>query len=644
MKRDPAGAASLGSLQVAFAILSVVLLCVLAIAPATTHFSEWRAVQQRYNVLAQRAKLPPLEVRVRQITPAPDVVDRCGSCHLGAVGVAPVDGDPLFAAHPPIPHDPIRFGCTPCHGGQGRALTAQAAHNGEANFEEALLSPKYRAAACGRCHSHVVAPDPDRVESGQALFGTRGCDACHTVDGRDAATKRDLSRVGLRGYAREWHDEHVRVAAASTDSRWRSAPLPLPEKERTDLDAYLTSLIAAPQLMAGKLLVARLGCRGCHRIGGVGGDGPDLSDVGGRRSSDVDFSHVRGGRTLVDWLRAVLTEPSRLDPGSRMPASDLSPLQVDQMITYLLSLRTREIPAALWPRDRVRGMLLGERDFSVDGHALFLAFCSGCHGPRGEGRAPGDSAVVAAPAIGGAEFLAIAGDAFLQRTLREGRPEHRMPSWGASDGGLRPEEITAIVGYLRALQPAPPNSPELDASAPDLPRGRRVFHDDCSPCHGELGEGTAIGPPLAAGDNPVTTRESAIYGTLLNGVEGTAMGSFRSFDAPTLKALIGAVRALDRKEVSRRDWRPRSGDAKRGGDLFARRCRPCHGVRPGERRAPTIQDPHFIRMASDSFLTASIVRRHDRSREEVRPGPEEVADLVAYLRSLGAALEPKGRN
>ncbi|MFI5244607.1 MAG: c-type cytochrome, partial [Gemmatimonadales bacterium] len=135
-----------------------------------------------------------------------------------------------------------------------------------------------------------------------------------------------------------------------------------------------------------------------------------------------------------------------------------------------------------------------------------------------------------------------------------------------------------------------------------------------------------------------------IYGTLLNGVEGTAMGSFRSFDAPTLKALIGALRALDRREVSRRDWRPRSGNAKRGGDLFARRCAPCHGVRPEGRRAPTIQDPHFIGMASDSFLTASIVRRHDRSREEVRRGPDEVADLVAYLRSLGAVLESEGRN
>jgi hypothetical protein len=47
-------------------------------------------------------------------------------------------------------------------------------------------------------------------------------------------------------------------------------------------------------------------------------------------------------------------------------------------------------------------------------------------------------------------------------------------------------------------------------------------------------------------------------------------------------------------------------------------------------------------MAPDSFLTASIVRRHDRSRDELRRSPDEVSDLVAYLRSLGVKGEAKG--
>jgi mono/diheme cytochrome c family protein len=566
---ERAASVALGRLGIAFAILSVALFGVLAIAPAAAHFSEWRAVQQRYNVLARAAKLDPIEVRVRQMSPSADVVDRCGSCHLGAAGIAPMDGDPLFAPHPAIPHDPTRFGCTICHGGQGRALTMRAAHGRESNWDEPLLPRQHYEAGCGVCHSGFTVSEREGVASGQAFAG-------------------------------------------------------------------------APGLVEGKRLATRLGCRGCHRIGGVGGDGPDLSDIGSRKVSDLDFSNVRGGRTLVDWLREELSDPLRLDPHSRMPNPGLEASQIDPLITYLLSLRTREIPVAFWPRDRVQGLLLRERDFGVDGRTLFDAFCSACHGSRGEGRVLGGTAVEVAPAIGGASFVAIASDAFLRRTLREGRPDHRMPPWGASDSGLRPEEITAIIGYLRGLHPVPTSFDDVSASEIDLTRGRSVFEGTCTPCHGDRGEGSAIGPPLAAADNPVTPRESAIYGTLMNGVEDTAMGTFRTLDAGTLRALIGAVQTLDRVPASRKDWHPRRGDPARGADLFARVCATCHGARSEGRRAPAIQDPHFVAMAPDSFLTASIVRRHDRSRDELRRSPDEVSDLVAYLRSLGVKGESKG--
>ncbi|HSQ67381.1 MAG TPA: c-type cytochrome [Polyangiaceae bacterium] len=643
MAKDAGRATSraLGRLRIAFALLSITLLGVLAIAPATSHFSEWREAQQRYGNLAQRAKLEPIDVRVRQApSPTPDNVDRCGSCHLGAAGVAPVDGDPLFAAHPAIPHDPARFGCTICHGGQGRAVTRRAAHQGEANWEEALFPRPYREAGCGVCHSRVRLPEPELVASGRALFAVRGCGGCHDVDGHDLPTKRDLSKVGLRGFSRQWQDHHVRAAGESTDDRWAASPLPLGAEEHAAVDAFLESLVGAPQLVAGKLLVARLGCRGCHRIDGVGGDGPDLSDIGSRRPSELDFSRVRGEHSLAGWLRELLTDPSRLDPRSRMPAPGLAPAEIDQVITYLLSLRTDPISSAFWPPDRVRGMVLGERDFPTEGRPLFQAFCSACHGPRGIGRAPA-GAVAFAPAIGGDAFLAIASDGFLRETVRQGRPEH-MPAWGASDGGLHPEEIDAIASYLRTLQHALPSFAEVSASVLDLARGREVFQQTCTPCHGARGEGTAIGPPLAAADNPVTVREEAIYGTLARGVDDTAMGSFRTFDAPTLRALIGAVTTLDRTDGPRKDWRPRAGDPGRGRELFGRHCVTCHGARPEGRKAPAIEDPRFVATAPDSFLTASIVRRHDRSREELRRSPDEVADLVAYLRSLGPAPASAG--
>ncbi len=603
------------------------LLGVLAIAPTRTHFTEWREIQQRYNVLARRAKLEPIDVHVRQVSsPIVDGVDRCGSCHLGAAGLPAVSGDPLFAAHPPIPHDPARFGCTVCHGGQGRAVTKRAAHEGEANFQQRLFPAPYREAGCGTCHAYVPTPNPGLVTKGREAFVARGCPSCHSVDG--SAPKGDLSRIGLRDFARDWPDVHVRLAATSRDTRWGASVLLFEEVERGSIDAYLHTLIGAPRLMEGKLLVARLGCRGCHRIGKVGGDGPDLSEVGGRQESDVDFSRVRGEHTVATWMRELLLDPSRLDAHSRMPTPELKPAEVDAVVTYLLSLRPVDMPIKDWPRDRIQVVALGGRDFADDGAMLFTTFCSGCHGARGEGGTIARGAV-RGPAIGGQPFLAIATDAFVRDTMRQGRTAHRMPAW-ASESGLRSDELGAIVRYLRTLEPEPPSLEAVTSSEVDVALGQSVFAESCAPCHGARGEGSPVAPPLAAADNPVTRSANAIYGTLAQGVSGTAMGSFRSLDARTMRSVIAHVMTLERAPgATRTGWAPRAGDSARGRELFDRHCARCHLVEGSG--APAILDPSFASFASDAFVEASIVRRHDRRVEALRRSPDEIADLAAYV-------------
>ena len=107
----------LGLMVRIFAVLAVATVVALAIAPAKSVFTEWRDVQKRYNELAAK----PVPVGIQQIwNEKLGIVDRCVSCHLPAGGAAAVPGDPFFTAHPEIPHDPTEFGCTLCHGGQGR--------------------------------------------------------------------------------------------------------------------------------------------------------------------------------------------------------------------------------------------------------------------------------------------------------------------------------------------------------------------------------------------------------------------------------------------------------------------------------------------------------------------------------------------
>ena len=118
-------------------------------------------------------------------------------------------------------HPVDRFGCTPCHGGQGQALTANAAH--ALTHAEYWLTPVlgldehtgrtseetkgYMESNCRRCHDGVmmldygVNPETDEPQDyapnlteGLALFEDLGCHGCHAVEGYSAL--ENISKVG----------------------------------------------------------------------------------------------------------------------------------------------------------------------------------------------------------------------------------------------------------------------------------------------------------------------------------------------------------------------------------------------------------------------------------------------------------------
>lgn len=644
----------------AFALLALALLGALAVVPVRSYFTEWRAQQQRFNQLAARAGLSPVEVSIKQIfKPALGAVDRCPSCHLGMGAGQPISQEKLFAAHPPLPHQPRELGCTICHGGQARATRADAAHGKVAFWNEPILDPPYVQAGCGSCHSHLRVGKESQVERGRDLFGRRGCPSCHPVGGAEKARAPDLAYVGLRGFSPSWQSRHLEQSAAAAtadagtrDSAQGTSPLdrargerpftPLPPEESSAVEAYLGTLVGAPRLMAAKALAHRLGCRGCHPIHGIGGqDGPDLSDSGRKPVGELDYSGVRGPHTLASWQREHLLEPGRVVPGSLMPNLDLTEDQAELLTLYVLSLRQRVIPEAQVPRDRVRALHLGERDFPTDGESLFGVLCAACHGPRGEGRQFG-AFEARFPAIGDPEFLALADDSFLRQTVFRGRPARRMPAWGEKTGGLRPAEIDNLVAHLRSLEPLALPFEEVSKQPVELEAGRALYARDCAPCHGQRGEGSVLAPPHAAADNALTQDERQIHQRLTEGKPGTAMGRFRGYGPAALRGLIAQVRSLPRlDQVRRAGWAPGKGDASRGKELFAKACSGCHGERGEGKVGPAIGTPDFLLLATDGYIAATIVRGRGAAMPsfgQPRVGlpmlaPQEVADLVAFLRS-----------
>ena len=148
-----------------------------------------------------------------------NIVDRCESCHMGArepLKITPAamtlkgakkpdEYAEAFASHtdPELLqiHDPDKFGCSPCHQGNGRATTSVEKAHG--NYEHWLwpLFPKENSqAGCQTCHSGdmvLVSGDVQfqTINAGKDLFRQRGCNGCHRYEGYDPEPE-DLNSVG----------------------------------------------------------------------------------------------------------------------------------------------------------------------------------------------------------------------------------------------------------------------------------------------------------------------------------------------------------------------------------------------------------------------------------------------------------------
>ena len=299
----PGGLNTLRLLQL-LAAVTIVFLVILASAPVRPYFAEWRRVQQQYNRAAAAAGVSPTAIEVKQIwKPALGVTDRCVTCHLGMGAAPPLSGQTLFGAHPPIPHDPREFGCTVCHGGQGRATSKDAAHGFVSHWDEQMLERRHVGAGCGSCHDKFPEAPQRVLDAGARLVERLDCLGCHRIDGRGHGTAPDLTTVGLKGFDPDWHSKHLANheaakagkvggagaagaaggagGAAGGDDVWRSAYGPIAEADLAILDQFLRTRVGAPRVIEARALASARGCLGCHKLGGVGGDeGPALDAVG----------------------------------------------------------------------------------------------------------------------------------------------------------------------------------------------------------------------------------------------------------------------------------------------------------------------------------------------------------------------------
>lgn len=528
-------------------VSSIGVFLLLAVAAVSENFlKEWQGIQSN-----ARSTDGPIGIRLRQINnPSLNETDRCVTCHVGmAPGEQIVSGQKVAAAHKPVVHSPTEMGCTVCHGGQGQATEKEDAHGTVHFWTEPMLPAKYAYASCGTCHTPLNVPNLPTLTAARKTFERLDCYACHRVDGRGGTLRPggnvtgmegpDLSHVGLKGYNPDWYSAHLERSRQS-DGAWKSVFGDISDEDRASLKIFLDTQMGAPRLIEAKAQFNTLGCAGCHAVGSFGGDaGVNLSLSGFKDPNQLNFANVSGERTLSNWIVQHFRSPASAVAGSQMPALGLSDEQIDLLTLYTLSLRRRSLPDIYLPKDRVKAMRFGSREFASDGETIYTAVCTSCHGNNGQGTRW--AGLFPNPSITSPDFLALASDDFLFQTIKAGRPGRPMLPWGDRENGFNADEIRSLVAYIRKLggniQAEPDSRPRIWATG-DPNIGAALFASNCSGCHGMNGGG-GEGPALGNKAFLANVTDTYLTGTITRGRRGTIMQGF-SYPSPIRRVLTPA--------------------------------------------------------------------------------------------------------
>ena len=638
---------------------------------------EWRGHQQAYRAaLVDRAETPQeravandYRVEYRQAyLPAIDRVDRCVTCHVGVEDPAMGGATPPLAAHPGdwlATHPVEQFGCTVCHGGQGRATTVDDAH-GEVPFWDApLLRGEAVYTSCGSCHyendlfgaeqdlyGHT---DPDRpiyanelaatlpgaagASRGKQLLLTSGCLGCHQYRGKGGRLGPDITYVGdkpkhdyvfahVQGphEPAQWLFEHFKFPREVTPGTLMP-DLGLTDAQAWDLTAYMLSqhrkgrparYTPLPQLAGGPPASGSnlygMFCASCH---GRDGSGSEVEGIRTPSLSNPDTLAVASD----EYLRTIVTHGR---PRTKMLAwnsagGGLTAGEIDTVVAHVRSWESR----APRPED----VSVARGDARV-GAGLYRQNCAGCHGTHGEGGI--------GTKLNAGEFLAIASDEFLRDTLVHGRPNTAMIGWKQLSG----ENLSDLLAYIRTWSQPKATLAEVEALTPNLRIGKRLFRSNCANCHGKKGQGD-IGPALNNQDLLALADTEFLFEAIVHGRPGTAMPAWHHLSSEDVSDLMGYLRSWQKVPARQVPKRIAAGEWANGQALYAGACASCHGGEGEGGLGPQLNNPVLLRSASDGMLYDMIA--HGRTSTQMRPflkrhggvaefSQRQIEDIVAFIR------------
>jgi len=396
-----------------------------------------------------------------------------------------------------------RFGCTPCHGGEGEATTfAGAAHRRGAGGASPMASRELMEAHCGECHRERQPKGAPWLARGRAIVADRNCVACHELPGFEAAEVRAPRLDGLpRKVSPAWLRAWLKQPRAYFP-KTRMGEFRLSDR---DVDALASFLLTQPPGAAldpvdwskadvekGGEIFRRSRCVTCHAVNGRGGTlAPELTHV--------------GSKTTREWLYTWIRDPHRLQPKTLMPRFRFADEEVRDLAAYLASEFSEP------PKDFEASGEPPSPTLAEEGRRLFeKRGCYSCHDLEGFPKlarigpklnAVGDRVLEPAPLEARGVRPTLPNWIYTKvRTPDAVLEGARMPTFGFSE-----EDGAALAVALLSLRARemPPARTTRDAARPAQgPQGEfgaLVRRYRCLSCHtlGGAGHLTASGAPLS---------------------------------------------------------------------------------------------------------------------------------------------------
>ncbi len=582
-------------------------------------------------------------------------IDRCETCHLGYKDENMDSAKQPFTRHPVQEllkiHDPETFGCTPCHRGQGTALTAGLAHGDDDHYWEwPLLKGKEVYASCNSCHSNeLYVKNGDAFNKAKQTVFEAGCFGCHEIKGYMDVPKigPEINKMTAKTKP-EWIFRWVRNPK-DYNPHTRMPNFRFSDEQAEAVTAFLTSTSKKNPFSVqkgisnggnsanGKKVVDAYGCKGCHVIG----DDTRMRTARGF-SWDIAPELSRAGSKIdPDWAFSWIKNPRQYRADARMPNLRLTDQEAKDVVAYLMTLKDDT-------KFEDRKLDLDNADLIKKGEKTMREYgCAGCHSILGfekESRVSVALNNFGRKRVGELDFgdtkVPHTWDDWVFNKLKDSRMYttdriiSKMPVFSFADS-----EIVMLRTLLRGLtkeQPEPNYQRAFDMNLQAIEAGRRITgYYNCINCHQieEIGgtikatlDDEGYAPPLLRPEG-VKVQEPWLQEFLKN---PTPIRPWLNIHMPTfalkdseITVITKYFLALHKKELMLRDYKEFQANPELmagGSKLFEEfQCLSCHytGKIP-EGKTPAELAPNLV--AAKNRLKPEWIVEWLKNPEAIQPG------------------------